>query len=302
MTPGVKTTSKLFRNRCQNPFQYWGLFSGSSKGKNAITQPRNQVLMKPTLLFVSNPPKAPRSGMTARVALGVAVCVVPALAQEADASRSTWKTTASVGATLTRGNSDTVTATATLNSERKWAQNEFFLGAALTYGETDDTTTASSATGFVQYNRLFSERFYGYARLDAYHDDVADIAYRITFSGGAGYYFIKTDKITLSGEVGPGYILEKFHNRTERDYATLRLGEKFTWQISQNARLWQSLDYTPSIDEWSDYLLTAEIGIATKITESLDLRVVALDNYRSKPAPGRTENDFKLIAGIGYTF
>lgn len=48
--------------------------------------------------------------------------------------------------------------------------------------------------------------------------------------------------------------------------------------------------------------MTAELGIATKITEALDLRGVASDNYRSRPAPGRTENDFKLVASVGYTF
>ncbi len=236
--------------------------------------------------------------------LGLAGVATGVLAQTsaAEASKSTWKTTASVGAALTRGNSDTVTATATLNSERKWGQNEAFFGAAGTYGETDDVTTAASATGFLQYNRLFSERLFGFVRVDALHDDVADIAYRLTFSGGAGYYLVKNEKITLSLEAGPGYVLEKYHHQDQRDYATIRFGEKFTWQISKTARLWQSLDYAPKIDDWADYLLTAEIGIATKITESLDLRVVATDNYRSEPAPGRTENDFKLVAGIGYTF
>ncbi len=239
---------------------------------------------------------------TTLAAFSLAGLAFSALAQQADAPKSTWKTTASLGASMTRGNSDTANVTATINSERKWAENELLLGAGLTYGETEDETTASSATGFIQYNRLFTERLYGFARVDALHDDVADIAYRITFSAGAGYYLIKTDKITLSAEVGPGYVLEKFHNQDEDDYATIRFGEKFNWQITKNARLWQSLDFAPRIDEWSDYLLTAEIGIATKITESLDLRLVASDTYRSEPAPGRTENDFKLVAGVGYTF
>lgn len=234
--------------------------------------------------------------------LGLVALALPVGAQDAAAPKSTWKTTASLGAAMTRGNSDTVTANATLNSERKWAQNELLFGASATYGETDDTTTAANAAGFLQYNRLFSERLFGLVRVDALHDDVADIAYRLTFSAGAGYYLVKNDKITLSVEAGPGYVLEKYHHQDQREHATIRFGEKFTWQISKTARLWQSLDYAPKIDDWADYLLTAEIGIATKITESLDLRVVATDTYRSEPAPGRTENDFKLVAGVGYTF
>lgn len=224
-----------------------------------------------------------------------------AMAQEA-AAKHGWKTTAALAAGLSRGNSDTANVALTLNTERKWDKNEFFGGAGMYYGETDDETTTASANGFLQYNRLFTERLYGFLRTDALHDDVADIAYRVTISAGAGYYLVKTDKITLSVEAGPGYVFEQFHNQDDDNYATIRFGEKFAWQITKTARLWQSVDYAPRIDEWSDYQLTAEIGIATKITEALDLRVVASDSYRSEPAADREENDFKLTAGVGYTF
>lgn len=224
-----------------------------------------------------------------------------ALAQDAAANKG-WKTTAAVAAGITRGNSDTANVALTLNTERKWDSNEFFAGAAGYYGETDDETTTASASGFLQYNRLFTERFYGFGRADALHDDVADLAYRVTLSAGAGYYLIKSEKVSLSVEAGPGYVWEQFHNQDDDNYATIRFGQKFNWQISKGARLWESVDYSPRIDDWEDYLLTAEIGIGAKITEALELRVVASDTYRSQPAPGREENDFKLTAGIGYTF
>lgn len=223
------------------------------------------------------------------------------LAQDAAANKG-WKTTAAVAAGITRGNSDTANVALTLNTERKWDSNEFFAGAAAYYGETDDETTTASANGFLQYNRLFSERFYGFGRVDALHDDIADIAYRVTLSAGAGYYLVKSEKVSLSVEAGPGYVWEQFHNQDDDNYATIRFGQKFNWQITKNARLWESVDYSPRIDDWEDYLLTAEIGIGAKITEALELRVVASDTYRSQPAPGREENDFKLTAGIGYTF
>ena len=224
-----------------------------------------------------------------------------AVAQEAAAHHG-WKTTAALAAGISRGNSDTANVALTLNSERKWDQNEIFAGAGMYYGETEDETTTASANGFLQYNRLFTERFYGFGRADALHDDIADIAYRVTLSVGAGYYLIKSEKVQLSVEAGPGYVFEQYHNEDDDNYATIRFGEKFAWQISKTARLWQSVDYVPRIDEWSDYLLTAELGVGAKITEALELRVVATDSYRSEPALGKEENDFKLTAGVGYTF
>src|SRR5881628_1691679 len=81
-----------------------------------------------------------------------------------------WETTAAAGVTLTRGNSKTLLATANILSLRKWEQNEVRLGADAAYGENNSIKNNESIHGFGQYNRLFTDRFYGYARVDALHD------------------------------------------------------------------------------------------------------------------------------------
>jgi putative salt-induced outer membrane protein YdiY len=227
-----------------------------------------------------------------------------ASAQDAAAAApdpSLWKTSASAGVSLTRGNSETLMVNASILSEKKWAKNELSLGASATYGEDSDKVNASTLGGFGQYNRLFSDRFFGYLRIDANHDDIAKVDYRVTLSPGVGYYFIKDKKFTLSGEVGPSYVFERLDG-DDRNYLTVRFGEKFTWQINDRARFWQTLDYSPKVDEWSDYVLNAEVGIETDITKHLGLRVAAIDSYRSRPAAHRKENDLKLIASAVYKF
>ena len=226
----------------------------------------------------------------------------PATPVDPAANPTGWKSSAALGATITRGNSETVTVNGTVLSEKKWNKNELSLGAGFTYGEDEDKVNASTVNGFVQYNRLMSERFYIYGRVDALHDDVAHLTYRVTLSPGAGYYFIKNDKITLSGEAGPGIAFEKFWSEDEKSYWTLRFGQKFTWKITDHSRFWEMLDYSPKVDDWADYALAAEVGIETDITKHLALRLVAQDNYRSKPATGRKENDFRLMAGVAYKF
>jgi len=219
------------------------------------------------------------------------------------ADPTAWKSSAGISAALTRGNSETLMVNGTVLSEKKWSRNEIFLGAGVTYGEDEDSVNASSVNAFAQYNRLFSDRFYGYARADFLHDDVADVDYRVALSPGVGFYFIKNEKITLSGEAGPGIVFEKLHNQDDVAYWTARFGEKFTWQINERSRFWQTLDYVPRVDDWADdYVLTAEAGIETDISNHLSLRVVAQDVYRSIPAADRDENDFRLMAGVAYKF
>jgi putative salt-induced outer membrane protein YdiY len=218
-----------------------------------------------------------------------------------EVKKPAWDTSAAVGVTLTRGNSKTVLVTGNVLSEKKWDKNEVRLGADAQYGEDHDTKNAESVHGFGQYNRLITDRFYGYARLDALHDAVADVDYRLTLSPGVGYYIIKTAQTTLSGEVGPGFIYEK-QGRHTTGYATLRVAERLEHKLNDRVKLWESVEFLPQVDRFENYIINAEAGIDTSLTKKLSLRVFAVDTYDNQPAPGREKNDLKLVTAIAYKF
>lgn len=218
-----------------------------------------------------------------------------------------WDASMGLGASVTDGNTETTLFTANAIALRKWDKNEFEAKVDGGYGTDSGDQNVGYIKGSAQYNRLLTERLYLFGRAEGLHDDIADVAYRAGLSAGVGYYLIKNDKITLSGEVGPGYIWEKLGD-DERDYATVRFGEKFTWKISDRARFWQSFDYQPKIDEWAQYFVTFEAGVEADITKTIALRVVFQDWYNSDPAfdsstnEWREYNDLKLIAGLNYKF
>lgn len=222
-------------------------------------------------------------------------------AGELAAKEPLWETSAALGLSLTRGNSETLLFTANILSEKKWDGNEMRLGADATYGEDHDVKNAESVHGFGQYNRLFTERAYGYARLDALHDAVADVEYRVTLSPGAGYYFIKNERTSLSGEIGPGIVFEK-QGDDSSEYLTLRIAERFEHKLNDRVKLWQSVEFLPQVDDFSNFIINAEVGIDTTLTKKLSLRVFALDTYDNEPAEGRDENDFKLVTALAYKF
>jgi putative salt-induced outer membrane protein len=220
-----------------------------------------------------------------------------------------WETSAAAGLTLTRGNSDTLLGTVNIVTSKKWPHNELSLGADATYGETKhpdtgaSTKNAESFHGFSQYNHLFSERLFGYARLDALHDVVAHVEYRLSLGPGVGYYFIKTEKTKLSAEAGPGVVFEKLRE-SEQNYITLRLSERFERKISDRARIWQSAELLPQLDEFSNYLINSEIGIEADLTKDkkFSLRSYIQDTYDNEPARGRKKNDLKWVTAIAYKF
>ncbi|MGH7991072.1 MAG: DUF481 domain-containing protein, partial [Limisphaerales bacterium] len=105
--------------------------------------------------------------------------------------KSPWDSSASLGLTLTRGNSDTTLLTVNVLTDRKDNTNEWSFGADATYGNNDGVENAEILHGFGQWNHLFTERLYGYVRAEGLHDGIADIKYRATVGPGAGYYFLK---------------------------------------------------------------------------------------------------------------
>lgn len=212
-----------------------------------------------------------------------------------------WESSATLGLSLTKGNSDTTLFTGKILTQRKAPSDEWYFGVDGSYGKDHSVKNNEMLHGFGQYNHLFSDRFYAYGKVDGFHDGIADIKYRFMFSPGAGYYFIKEKATTLSGEVGPAFIKEKVGG-TSRSYMTLRVAERFEHKFSDRARMWQSAEFLPQVDDFNHYLLNAEIGAAATLVGNLELTVYLQDNYNSRPALGKKENDIRLVSGVTYKF
>ncbi len=226
-----------------------------------------------------------------------------AIAQSAPTttSGSKWESSAALGFTLSTGNSETLLGTADFNGTKKWDAYEWIVGANLTYGENDSTKNADSQRVLTQLNWLVSERAYAFGRIEAVRDTIADIDYRVPISAGMGYYFIKNKQTFLSAEVGPGFVFEKKGGISD-SYLTLRAAERFEHKFNDNVKLWQSLEYTPQVDNFDNFQIVGEIGIEAKLSNALSLRTYIQDTYVNKPAAGRKDNDAKIVTAIAYKF
>ena len=216
-------------------------------------------------------------------------------------NKAVWESSITLGATATAGNVNSALATGNFRTHKKTPSDEWNLGVDAVYGEVSSVKNSETLHGFVQYNHLFSKRWYDYARGDALHDGIADVAYRFTFSPGAGYYFIKDKDTSLAGEVGPAILYEKLDNEYHT-YPTLRLGERFEHKFDGHARLWQNVEFLPPFTEPRAFLVNAEVGVETPLSKHLSLQTYLQDNYANRPAPGFKDNDVKLVSALSVKF
>ena len=217
-------------------------------------------------------------------------------------NRPAWESSVGFGFTLTHGNSDTLLATGSIQTRKKTLTDEISLGADGAYGENNSVQNVNTAHGFSQYNHLFSERFFGYLRADAVHDEIANLQYRITLSPGVGYYFLRQTNNSFAGEFGPAMVFQQLGNQGE-NYVTLRAAERFEHRFTENsARVWEAVEILPQIDRFDNYIVNAQAGIEAAISKKVSLQISLQDNFVNEPAPGRQQNDLRIVSGLKYRF
>ncbi|MEJ0089433.1 MAG: DUF481 domain-containing protein [Limisphaerales bacterium] len=213
-----------------------------------------------------------------------------------------WESSLGVGFSLTRGNSDTLLFTAGIQTHKKTPENEISFGVDGAYGENNSVANVNTVHGISQYNHLFSEKFYLYARTEALHDGIADLQYRINIGPGVGYYFLKETNTTFAGEFGSTYVTQRLGNE-DHNYVTFRLAERFEYKFKKyGARVYENVEFLPQVNKFENYIINAEVGIETSITKTISLKTSLTDNFNNEPAAGRQKNDARIVSGVTYKF
>lgn len=213
-----------------------------------------------------------------------------------------WESSITMGLTLTRGNSDTMLFTGKIQTHKKTPENELTLSGDAAYGESSGVENLYTLHGLIQYNRLFTDRFYGYGRVEGLHDGIANLSYRITVGPGVGYYFLKETNMTFASELGSSFVTQKLGGEID-NYDTLRAAENFEYKFKKfGARFWENAEILPQINKMQNYLINAEVGIEAALNAHFSLKTFLDDYFNSEPAAGRQKNDIRLVSAVAYNF
>ena len=163
----------------------------------------------------------------------------------------------------------------------------------------EDETTAEKY--FINYkaDRTLDEHSYLYG-VTTYEDDrFSGFEYQATAGVGYGYKVIAEEDKTLSVELGPGYRINSIEGASNENEVTLRVGEKFSWQFSDNAELNQYLTVEGGEDNTISNL---GVGIKSMLNGTLSLRVGIDLKHTENPVVDKDDIDTETYATIGYSF
>ncbi|MEO0453959.1 MAG: DUF481 domain-containing protein [Verrucomicrobiota bacterium] len=215
---------------------------------------------------------------------------------------SLWTAEIALGADYSSGNNDSAAIAAGVKAVRTTEIDKLTLEARADFAQNESVSIRERLLGLADYKRDLSEDWYWYARGELDRDVIAGVNWRANVGPGLGWHIIKNDKMALSLEGGPTWVAEDLIGATLSHSVRARLAQNFEWQFSEYAKIYESVQIIDNLQDISDWLLIAEVGIESDLTKSLSLRVSAENRYDNRPAAGRDKNDLFLQSSIIYKF
>ncbi len=210
-----------------------------------------------------------------------------------------WSGSVSIAGSYLSGNSEVRSLFGKVEATKEFSPSSLTLGVEGAYGESGGVKDADWFHVYSRYEREISGPWFFSVAADYWQDAIADLDYRAQLAPSFGVFLLDNDRTKLSVEIGPSYVWEKQGGIAD-EYAALRIGQRFEYQITPNTRLWQNLDYTPQLDDFGNFLLNGELGLETRVTDQMSVKTFVNQRYDSEPRSGLEQSDYGLYIGVSY--
>jgi putative salt-induced outer membrane protein YdiY len=214
-----------------------------------------------------------------------------------------WHGSASLGFSLTTGNSETENFALAISLLRRSEIDRITFDAAYLYGRQSDPDTDEDFTSTdrwfaeLKYDYFFTKKVYGYAAARVEQDHVAELDLRLLAGAGAGYQWIETADFNFRTEAGVAWLYEGYEGNGSSDAVVLRLAYYLTKQfLAGRLTVFHDLQVYPAFEDFSDVFLTTQAGLRTSLIKAMFAETKVVLNYDSTPAPGAKDTDLQFLA------
>jgi len=135
------------------------------------------------------------------------------------------------------------------------------------------------------------------------YDELENLDYRGTLSGGLGYRFFNEKNKRLITRIGPAYTQEIFHDPVVKRSTPDLFGElELRWPVFWDAQFNNKTNLHPSVENFNVFRLTSTSGLLFKLDDAgrWKLKFGFRYEYNSKPNLGRKPSDFTSNISVVY--
>ncbi len=203
------------------------------------------------------------------------------------------------GATASSGNTDTQNLVAKLKLSKQSGAWFNEVGLAAINSTDSDSTTAERYLINGKTARDFNEKFYAFGSGKYDKDRFSGFDYQATLAAGLGMHAIKSDKVTLDLEAGPGYRFSETDAGDEQNEAVLRAGLFYKNQLTETTRFLQNIVVEAGSDNTT---IDSETALTVKMSDNLALKASVIVKNNSDVPDGVEKTDTLTGVSLIYGF
>lgn len=261
------------------------------------------VITSPTTTIKKSTPVRTVSAATAAAAKKAAAR--SALSQKAAPSKLAIKAT--LGFSSKTGNTESDAYTGRIEAEDTIGKTILYGLGEGNYAESQTINDAgvsetSQTEANAKLNLDVKQRFNGFFVFGdtiLFHDEPAGIDLRAITSTGIGTFLADTEKFKFSIETGLAYVIER--TDANDDYLALRFAERIDYRISEAVSAWERAEMTPEAQDFSNYLLSYELGIDSAISKTISFGLMMKVDYDAQPVEGTKKTDTVIGATVSFS-
>jgi putative salt-induced outer membrane protein YdiY len=221
-----------------------------------------------------------------------------------------WTGNIVVNGELNRGNTynDTVglSALATLRRDSVYADDRTIVGYDYNVANTgrtrDDVTTTDNMDAMFEYDKFFTQKFYGYGDIGYLHDRIAALNVQLTPGVGVGYQWFEQPDFNFNTEGGITYLYKDYRTSGVQQDAAFRLAYHVDKQINEKVTIFNNAEFVAALIDPSNYIITADAGVQASLTNNFFSQFKVQYRRADRPAAGLLKDDLGFLLGVGWKF
>lgn len=228
--------------------------------------------------------------------VALALAAFPAAAEEKKDVPQTWTGSLGAGLSFTGGNSSTTGVNLAFDAKYLFSEKSALKAAAFwIYQSTDGTSTVDKNQAVLRYEASLSDRVYALGEVAYLRDVFKNVTYLVTPQVGAGYKFVKSKEVNLAADAGVGWAFEKNPNYDAKSNLAVSLAESFSYQLGPGTLFTQKVAGLWKTNDFSDYDIHFEAGVATSVSRRSELKVTYLLDYKNMPTGDALRSDSTVL-------
>ncbi len=235
------------------------------------------------------------------------------IAPSVDSVLSGWKAKISLGANLSKGNTEQSAYSAQASVKRRTASSRFLADLSAYRTKVEDEITKNNIRATGTYDWFYNQKLYFRPIfVEYYRDPYQNIGSKYTLGAGVGYYFIDTDKTGWDLTAGPAYQRTTFDTVEEGEQeqnssSSFYLASNFEREITSRIDFNFDFRYTLAETKAGGDTQYANAGLEIELTDDIDFDISFVWEHVSNPiADGDgirpLNDDYKLIFALGIDF